>query len=254
MDKVVKTFEDLIRRYIAPSSSFCVLLLAGHILCIGLLPEEDAARVWNVWKEGYGMLVGAKSASLVIFVFLLILTGLSYVLATLDKVFLDNSLKGNFNGFFFFKGDNRRLDALRKKTIARLNVIGDFEDVDLTDYLLYRILDRVDRTDYTRLIDSAKSFGLVLISLVLVTTHLYVYYWDALGNSVWTAFAVVPLLCMLTRETVKGRYRTRALKLYINMIGMDDDELRRTNRVVDNAMNDLLKAPFQVTVTSLPKQ
>ena len=53
IDKVLRTFEGLIRRSIAPSVTFFVLLAAGELIAA----ELTGRGVYSVWR-GWGRLLG----------------------------------------------------------------------------------------------------------------------------------------------------------------------------------------------------
>ena len=102
MDKIVEVFEDLIRRNIAPSASFFVLLASGNLIAAAIVPGAPSPdAVMAAWISWFGFLYQkVGSVTLLGALFLLCLVGLSYVLSTLSQVLYDNSLKRNFYNWF----------------------------------------------------------------------------------------------------------------------------------------------------------
>lgn len=95
LEKALRTFEDLIRRSLAPSLAFVVIALT-----VNLLGAQISRRgVHQRLKDYMGFVewaAGLKSSGLIIALTILLVIGLSYVLATVQQVLFDNLLKADF--------------------------------------------------------------------------------------------------------------------------------------------------------------
>ena len=243
MDKIVEVFEDLIRRHIAPSASFFVLLAAGNLIAAALVQNSvspgDLVATWINW---FGFIYKqVNSVSLLGAVFLLGLVGLSYILSTLSQVLYDNTLKENFCSCFCFK--NKYLNIYRKRVCKKLdwyyrNNFIDFDGhlakvnrQDLSDYVLYEILGGIDPTDTRRFVNDAKAYGIIFISSVIVVIQIYFqYYHKPMGplDPQHICFPIIGvILFYLGRETVKAQYRARALRLYVNFLAMPHQRITK---------------------------
>lgn len=263
MDKFFTTFEELIRRGIAPSMTFFVVALAGDYLRY-LLAGTSAWSHFAEYRYQAPFLLDTVSDAALVLLAVLVVIGSSYALMSLQQVLFDHSLKRNFNVWPKFErwrhedSDVRALEHLRtqvEKRIADAELAPDCpgkepapkrprlglgEALKPSDYVLYEIVGGIDPTDTRGFVDSAKAIGIVFVSFMLVLAvdapPVFAY---LLGGHETTrvptgdrvlAFAVTALLVGVTyvlgRKATAAIYRARALRLYVNFLAMPANAVR----------------------------
>lgn len=258
MDKALQTFEDLVRRAIAPSMTFFVLWAAAELVRLWLTGEwvfdalvlEGVTR--TVEKRGDVSIRIFESRELLpmvevvekipaVFTVLAILAivGLSYALAAAQQVLFDNRLKTNF-------GRKGPLVTLRKRVINRLNQeaalsqLGNMEGSDLSkpasdrepivasDYLLYEILGGIDTINTRPFVDSAKALGIFFVSVMVLSLGYLVMFIVDMNIAGLTATALIIFVAWwYGLEATRTQYRMRAIRLYVNFLAMPSDFIWR---------------------------
>ena len=200
---VVEKFEGFIKRSVLPSASFMLFFLLYDVLL-----NQQAVIKFLDQKDHSQLTIG-----LLILAFI----GLTNLLSILQQGIYDNRLKDKFNGSFLFKNENDNLDDLRKDVNEKLNK-------DENDYMLYKIIGKDMKTE--NYVNQSKSFGIMFISLCAVglisfITSLIQLNEEITISSVSTSFFTLLFISIswyIGRELVKGRYRSRAIKIYTNYL------------------------------------
>ncbi len=223
--EVVKMFESLIRRNIAPSLGFFAFVAVADLVIVFFVSGTDPLSRVGIWLQR----LSTEQTTILIFLFLLALTGLSYVLAALHQVLYDDWLRADFDAWppKLKKKENDILEKLRGKVRDRLGERKPPNKLDecilANDYLLSQVLIQQVPSDTRRYVDRAKAIGITAISAGLVLLLL------AAGLGWW--LLVIPALFVLWAgfEAVKGRYRSRAIRLYIHFLTMPQDQSQTAN-------------------------
>lgn len=233
MEKLVQTFEGLIRRGLAPSVTFFVFVALGDLLRAHLTDSSVRAQA-QLYLDFLG---GEALASPGVFITLalLLLLGVSYTLIALQQLLFDNWLKQNFDPATRFtrssKSEARALTELRNKVKQRLRdepALGELRGLqEVTDYMLYEILGGIDPLDTRGFVDSAKSTGVVFVAAIVVLLGNALVFHARLGP--WLALLVLlaVLLYWWGREATVAQYRMRALRLYVNFLAMPTARIQR---------------------------
>jgi hypothetical protein len=244
MDKVIQTFEGLIRRSLAPSVTFFIVLALGELIRVKLngdLARDHVARFLKfVTSEPL-----AKSPAILITLAVLSIIGLSYGLQTLQQVAFDNWLKENFHqppwisrlarvrGFGWLDSrDSKVLLELRSKVEQRIRKEPELKELKdlkgVSDYVLYEIVGGIDPTDTRSFVDSAKAMGIFFVSVILVLLGNALVYRHPLP---WWGSLLLVTLAVLSycwgKEATRSLYRARALRLYVNFLAMPTQRIQR---------------------------
>ena len=248
MEKAIQTFEGLIRRSIAPSVTFFVIMATVDLALLEYTGGSAAVRskkcirfLAETFEESGGVFT--------VIVGLLIL-GVSYALMTVQQVLFDNRLKADFDPGPRWKwpsklmslswlcglrasaeGERRALVELRGRVLDRLgtapDLVGHRGLKESSDYMLYEILGGIDTIDTRPFVDSAKAMGITCISAMLALFWGAIAYWKPLGWWELVALAVLFVIAYwLGREAILAQYRARALRLYVNFLMMPVERIR----------------------------
>jgi len=95
--EVVQTFEDIIRRTLAPATAFLFLLGVVHLADAAFRSDITAGARWDAWVAEFVKLGETKSVLWLGAGLLIGLTGCSYVLALIHQAIFDNGLRGSFS-------------------------------------------------------------------------------------------------------------------------------------------------------------
>jgi len=197
--EIVNKFEELIKRSILPSTSFMLFLLIFDII----FNDNNIVKYLD-----------KSHNSITIALFILAFIGLTNLLSVLQQAIYDNRLKKDFTGSFFFKNENSNLEKLRGEINTKLNT-------NKNDYMLYKHIGKdMDTTSY---VNQAKSFGIMFISLIIISLiWSYFYFYKTTEVSLTLQIPIVVIIISIEyfigRELVKSRYRSRAIKLYTNFL------------------------------------
>ncbi|PTL85911.1 hypothetical protein [Vitiosangium sp. GDMCC 1.1324] len=245
MEKAIQTFEGLIRRSLAPSVTFFVILALGDLIRAVLNGESAQTQVMCY----FGFLKSLESSpGLFVPIAILVVIGISNGLYATQQMLFDNCLKKNFDPPKWprfsdsVKSEARALTDLRTRVTQRLNTEPDLVRLwsldEPTDYILYEILGGIDPTDTRSFVDSAKMMGIVFVSIILVllghavtlVAHA-VLAWDWPHWCTWVAILLLLLAARLFywwgREATRSQYRARAFRLYVNFLAMPLERIRR---------------------------
>lgn len=239
MDRVLQTFEGLIRRSIAPSVTFLVIFAAGELIAAEAQAGSSARARIASCLEQLGENAEHATGLFALAVALLVL-GLSYGLSATQQILFDNRLKKNFDPGPKWIGrlrsssvqsETRALAELRGQVLERLDDeprLELFRPIgERTDFLLYEILGGIDPTDTRPFVDTAKSVGIVFSSAIAVTLWNLAVHWPDLGRWAFVLVILTVLFYWLGREATLAQYRTRALRLYVNFLMMPVERLER---------------------------
>lgn len=202
MDKLVemgfKSFESFIKRAVVPSSSF-LFIFAALYLWLGSCYDREYVE----WVKAQFVFEW--------YVYAMIFVGLSYFLSILQQALIDNLLKGDFSddkGFVWLRND------VIKKLKEKKPELSSKEDVFFVDYALYELLGK--ETDTKNYVDDAKAIGIFVVSLILnlLIMCLMVKTPPFYGLSLLAGFIV----WLIGRYLTKQRYKSRAVRLYINYL------------------------------------
>ncbi len=251
LDKALVTFEDLIRRSIAPSLTLLAVALAFEIFCESLYPSgpgeslnhlfRGVAYIWGV--------AGAMSSGALITLAILLIIGTSYALSALQQVLFDDRLRRDFEhtGATFLRSvcqrlfgvsgqdnagvtqvdpggsitDIEALKRLRKQVVERLTEmhLDPLPKQQKTDFILYEILGGIDTTSTRAYVDRTKAIGIFFVSLILVCLG-HVVLLRRPGWWVATCSAVAAFAYGLGYCAICAQYRARAIRLYVNFLAM----------------------------------
>ena len=148
---IFEKFENFIKRSVLPSASFMLFLFIFDILL-----NEHKITIFLDKSHSY------LTIGLIILAFI----GLTNLLSMLQQSIYDNRLKENFNGVLFWKSENDDLDDLRLEVNQKL--YKNEKEEYKKDYDLYQIIGKSMeiKKEY---VNQAKSFGIMMVSLMIVT-------------------------------------------------------------------------------------
>jgi len=200
---ILKMFESFFKRAILPS----FMLLS--FLWILQIYNEKINILPNIITDNY------------ILLFILSIV-LSFIMSILTQSVFDNNLKNNFNGKFFYKSENNTLNLLRKKVIEKFtqeNIV--FSDMEYNDYFLYQVIGRElafikPETKITRYMDEIKSAGIVFLSIGI--TSLIFMVKEPSIIKIIIGLAVIGFVSIFSFDYIKAKYRSRAIRMYINYL------------------------------------
>lgn len=229
VEKLITSFEELIRRSIAPSVTFFVLALLSDLLFIALKKESVETRLWS-----YSNLLGQEMrSSAAIFMVVLVVVGLSYCLGAAQQILFDNFLKKDFDPQFVHGASLRSeaavLTELRRMVRSRIQTepaLARLRGVsEPSDFVLYEIVGGIVPTNTHPYVDSAKAMGIVFVSLIIILIanallRIHTLQWWSLlllvlGGACW----------FFGREVTCAQYRARAVRLYVNFLAMPSKRL-----------------------------
>jgi len=195
---MVERFEDFLKRSVLPSASFILFLLIFDMI----LNQNQIISFLD--KQHSNLTIG---------LFILAFIGLTNLLSMLQQGFYDNRLKGNFNATLFWKSENKELDTLREQVNKKL-------EHNKQDYDLYQILGK-DMDISKRYVNEAKSFGIMFVSLMMVT-FIYICSLFTLNEFLFLNFIVAIIFLSISYiiglDLVKSRYRSRAKRIYLTCL------------------------------------
>lgn len=233
MDKIVQTFEGLIRRGLAPSVTFFVFVVLGDLIRAHLTGTSVRAQALEYLRFTGKGAFGSPAVFLTLA--LVVTLGFSYALTSIQQLLFDNWLKRNFDPSTRFSrsamSEARALTELRRKVTQRLRnepALGDLRELqEVTDYLLYEILGGIDPLDTRGFVDSAKATGVVFVSAIVVLLGNALVFHARLGPWVVLLVLLAVLLYWWGREATVTQYRMRALRLYVNFLAMPTARIQR---------------------------
>ena len=211
METLIKTFDSFLKRSMLPSSVLIIVIL--------LLTHENFSN----YQTNFTQLVDKNNIYIVYFLILVSLVAISFIMSILTQIIFDNTMKKNFNAFLFYKNENRLLEQLRSKSIAKLNEDSkDFEGIELTDSFLYQVIGRKLQffkkpTPTTRYIDETKSTGSIAISIMLALL------WQVIQECSCLSIPLIIAIYMVARSYILSKYRSRAIRIYTNYLIWDNN-------------------------------
>jgi len=213
METLLKQFDSFLKRSMLPSSVLIVVIL--------LLTHENLSN----YQEYFAKLVDENNIYIVYFLILVSLVAISFIMSILTQIIFDNTMKKNFNAFFFYKHENQLLEKLRAKSIAKLNKESkEFEGIELTDSFLYQVIGRKLQffkkpTPTTRYIDETKSTGSIAISIMLAL------FWQLIQECSCLYIFFIIIIYAIARAYILSKYRSRAIRIYTNYIIGNDNKM-----------------------------
>ena len=210
METLLKQFDSFLKRSMLPSSVLIVVTL--------LLTHENLSN----YQEDFAKLVDENNIYIIYFLILVSLVAISFIMSILTQIIFDNTMKKNFNAFFFYKNENQLLEKLRAKSIAKLNKESkEFEGIELTDSFLYQVIGRKLQffkkpTPTTRYIDETKSTGSIAISIMLAL------FWQVIQECSCLYIFFIIIIYAIARAYILSKYRSRAIRMYTNYIISDN--------------------------------
>ncbi len=208
---VLEYFESFIRRTLLPSSSFIMFYMLYDFYL------NDKSLLNFLDKEHTSVIIG---------MLIMLLIGLSYLLSILHQLVYDNLLKNNYNAYLGRKKENLQLNTLRSKIIKKLNISDIYND-----YYLYQILGQKKEgsevnIDTKRYVDETKTIGIFFISLIIVLIFTIVKissnstFMDCVTSCIITIL-VISIVYFIGRDLIISKYRSRAIRLYINYLDQE---------------------------------
>jgi len=212
LNKLFTLFERFIKRSLVPTSAFFAFFLLFDLIA-GILLEKPLLSATTELIIRLTTLSGSSQFSYLIpVVLLMLLVGLGFLFQVMTQLFYDNWLKGNFNFFYF---ENQGLSRLRAKVITKLG--PELIKLDIktpTDYQLYLILAPRSKQSLSKYADQSKAAGIVIIC-ILFNLFIIAAFYDCLCIRLSIYFLVFYLLGF---NYIQSRYRSRAIRLYINYL------------------------------------
>jgi len=210
--KVLDKFESFLKRAFLPSMVFYFF-----VILFGIMFDNELLKKMK-------LIVEEKNFA---WVFIAFSIGLSYFLNMLHQLVFDNNIKGNYDTECFWTEENNVLKELREKVLEKLekDELNILEKDKYNDYVLYQIIRGKVKKISKRYVDDAKTYGIVFLSFVLA---LIVFLSKSKIVSKLSEQIMVPccfyglliIVCIffLTFEAIKAKYRSRAIRLYIDYI------------------------------------
>lgn len=226
MEQLTKTFEDLVRRMFGPATALLISLFACHALEISMTHNRTTCSFFTAldlllsqFSEQKGTVALGYS--------LLFLLGTGYIMATLLSAFFESRLRKAFHGghqdeaFLHLRG----LVLTKLKSHPRL---GSFfyrnqTWLDDHDYYLYELLGAIDPMSTRSFVNSAKSYGIVCISIAIALSSLIFCSIDWL----LAVFILIVLGALYAKALtlLKSKFRARAERLYFNFLLFPDEKI-----------------------------
>lgn len=237
IQKMVETFEGLIRRSIAPSITFFVLFAVGELVAVELA-GGSAVEQWRSWLAAVDWGMVKEASGLVGFLAFLVILGLGYGLSSVQQVLFDNLLKKNFAPGPLVcclsesaRSEKAALEELREKALGRMDEEDDLRRLagagHRTDFVLYEIIGGIDPVSTRSFVDGAKSIGVVASSAMAVVLWNLLSRWPfgqeaSLKGAGKAALllALVLAIWWVGREATLAQYRQRSLRHYVNFLMM----------------------------------
>jgi len=210
---VIDKFETFLKRAFLPSMVFYFFIISFSIS----FNENFLKRIISFVNE--------KNF---IWVFVVFSIGISYFLSVLHQIVFDNNIKENYETKFFWTKENDILRDLRKKVEKNiLNSDKNYNILDFkekyNDYLLYQIIG--EKVDTKRYVDDTKTYGIIFLSFILAIIMFLSKSEIILELSeqiivpcCFYGLLGIIFLFFLIFDIIKAKYRSRALRLYINYL------------------------------------
>jgi predicted membrane protein len=208
--EILSMFENFIKRSLMPSAVFFVLFMG-----IGFTTGE--AQKSSFYMFFVEMLMKKENSFMELFAIVILFVGVSYLLSILMQMVYDNNIKKNYNTFLFWTDENRELDKLRKRVLNKIRADDTYKKAQITsDYMLYQLLSKKYGGSTSRYVDESKSFGIFFVSIIL--TSFYWLYISSYTEPFVLGMLLVVIIYLTGCDTIKTRYRSRAIRLYINYL------------------------------------
>ncbi|MDD4950856.1 hypothetical protein [Sulfuricurvum sp.] len=206
MSEIVKLiferFEGFIKRAVLPSVTFLFFYIVLYMFFGSLYDTAmTSVEVFPKFPKdmelyGYGILF----------------IGLSYFLSILQQAVFDNFIKGNYS----IAQDFQDLRNKVKKKLREEKDIPDENDAFLTDYILYQILGKSQKTE--RYVDETKAIGITILSLMINCILTGILLHEAFSYWAFCFLALSILFLRLGIYLIKKKYESRAIRLYVNYL------------------------------------
>jgi hypothetical protein len=204
---ILDRFENFLKRAFLPSMVFYFF-----VILFGMFDNKVLQDMKFVVEE--------KNF---VWIFIVFSIGLSYFLNMLHQLLFDNNIKENYETKCLWTKENSVLGELREKVLEKIKNDEKFKESHLeenSDYILYQRIGSFLKNG-KRYVDDTKTYGIVYLSfvgamLILAFMTKKSLYWGLLGISVVIFFVIF--------EAIKAKYRSRAIRLYVNYLQEKDGE------------------------------
>jgi ABC-type multidrug transport system fused ATPase/permease subunit len=206
---IIEKFEIFFRRAFLPS-----LVLYFFILVLDLVFNKSL-----IFKSLLSYISKNKVENLSIIIFIVFSIGYSYVVSMLSQIIFDNNIKENYETHFFWTKENEILSKLREQIGEKLIRENEkFNELNLNDYLIYDILikkmEKEERREYQRYVDETKSYGIMYLSFLFALGLLRF----KLKFDMCIMIVSIIILAIIICDTIRAKYRSRAIRLYLNYL------------------------------------
>lgn len=210
MEILLKQFESFFKRSLLPSSVLLLFLFISNKIDITIFLK----KIDPILKLEYGTYI-------LILIIIVSFIALSFFMSILTQIIFDNAMKKNFNSLFLY--NNSTLNILREKVITKLQQEENdkFKNIEHTDYFLYQVIGRkleffTVKTNTRRYIDDIKSSGIIFLSFMLTFAINIITHFDI----IYFLFGILLILTtwFLAWEYLKSKYRSRAIRIYVNYL------------------------------------
>ena len=212
LEQLFSLFEQFIKRSLVPASAFFAFFLFFDLITGILLHQPPLSATTDIIIILTTFGKNAQLHYLIPIVLLTLLMGLGFLFQVMTQLFYDNWLKGNFN---FLSFPDQGLADLRIKVIEKLK--PELEKLAInspTDYQLYLILAPRCKQSLSKYVDQSKAAGIVIICILFDLIVISKFY----GYLSWWLIIPLVLFYFLGFSYIKSRYRSRAIRLYINYL------------------------------------
>lgn len=245
--EILKTFEDLVRRMLAPSMTLFAMLAVVHAVHYLFLAGLDTD--WGYFPKVHYYAPGpyagiakffmflktnGPSSFLVALTCLVCMVGISYFLFTLQTLLFDNNLRTSFTPQS--KKDKDPLKSLRAEVKVKFNRLKIFrnpaqalpkDDWKDYDYFLYEIIGGIDQGSTRPFVDDAKAYGIVCISFSLSLFSLLLFYLGLKYIPIWIIIVCASgFVLRIGFGMVRAQYRARSVRHYMNFLMMPDQKIK----------------------------
>jgi len=215
--EILRMFEGFIKRSLMPSAVFFVIFM-GIGFAIG---EAQKSGFYSFMIE----LLSKKENSVVDLLAVVILfVGVSYILSIIMQMVYDNNIKKNYNTFLFWTYENKELDRLRRRVFKKTLLNNKYKKVKArSDYMFYQLLGNEYGGNLNRYVDETKSVGIFFLSLI-ISSFYWLYLFTSCELCLLLGIVLGVFLYFVGCDTIKTRYRSRAIRLYVNYLIEDQKE------------------------------
>jgi hypothetical protein len=218
------------------SLSSSVLVVFGYLVWFALrgvpcAPDSIVGLCTPAMR--LGEIVYSKQALVSLFGISIGLLGVGYLAGLLHDAVYDSNLRANYDSLLasFFRirtHSDRELAAKRAEAVQILtNAPAAISPATVNDYLLYEIIGGMISTSTRHYVDEARIVGITILTAIGICWLDFLVH-DHEPHPAWllAVMAAASLfLFVIGREAVKAQYRYRAIRLYVNLVLLEQGRM-----------------------------